>query len=200
MRVTPLAATFALLLLGASPALAEETIGTFTLDGLSFVSFGDQQILLPDSGSTIRFRFGSPAADGSVPFTIQPEDVSIDPIALPQGGGTLRYAIASPASGTLRPTATGRQIQFTATVRATLDSPTNSGSFDYTMPFTTEGAQASNAEHTETLSVTGMRLVDGAWYGQLVGATTNRENAYPEPGAAVYTVLSGRFDLIPSAE
>ena len=59
-------------------------------------------------------------------------------------------------------------------------------------------AQASNAEHTETLSVTGMRLVDGAWYGQIVGATTNRENAYPEPGAAVYTVLSGRFDRIPS--
>jgi hypothetical protein len=42
-----------------------------------------------------------------------------------------------------------------------------------------------------------MRLVDGVWYGQLVGATTNQANAFPEPGTAVYTVLSGRFDRIP---
>jgi len=42
-----------------------------------------------------------------------------------------------------------------------------------------------------------MRVVEGAWYGQIVGATTNRENAFPEPGAAVYTVLSGIFDRLP---
>jgi hypothetical protein len=42
-----------------------------------------------------------------------------------------------------------------------------------------------------------MRLVDGVWYGQLVGATTNKTNAFPKPGTAVYTVLSGRFDPIP---
>jgi hypothetical protein len=42
-----------------------------------------------------------------------------------------------------------------------------------------------------------MRLVDGVWYAQIVGATTNKENAYPAPGAAVYTVLSGRFDRVP---
>jgi hypothetical protein len=30
-----------------------------------------------------------------------------------------------------------------------------------------------------------------------VGATTNQENAFPEPGAAVYTVLSGSFDRVP---
>ena len=47
------------------------------------------------------------------------------------------------------------------------------------------------------MSVTGMRLVDGVWYGQLVGATTNKTNAFPEPGTAVYTVLSGRFDRVP---
>ena len=43
----------------------------------------------------------------------------------------------------------------------------------------------------------GLNLVDGVWYGQIVGATTNKENAFPEPGAAVYTVLSGSFDQVP---
>ena len=185
------------LLLAAQTALAEDSVSTFTLDGLSFISFGDQQILLPNSGATLRFRFGTPAADGSVPFTLRPEDVSIAPVPLPSGGGTLQYSIVETASGTLRPTPEGREISFTATVRATLASPSRNGSFDYTMPFTTESATARNLARTETLSVSGMRLVDGAWYGQIVGGTTNKENAFPEPGAAVYTVLSGSFDRIP---
>lgn len=65
------------------------------------------------------------------------------------------------------------------------------------MPFTTETTTASNAPGTETLSVDGTRLVDGVWYGQIVGSTTNKKNAFPEPGAAVYTVLSGSFDRVP---
>lgn len=185
------------LAMGAHGARAEETVSTFTLDGLSFISFGDQQIVLPDTGSTIRFRFGEPAPDGSVPFTIAPADVSIPAIDLPSGDGTLTYQLVESASGTLQPSSGGKRLSFTAIVRATLDSPSRHGSFDYTLPFTTESAAASNAGGTQTLSVTGMRIVDGAWYGQIVGATTNRENAFPEPGAAVYTVLSGSFDQLP---
>ena len=60
-----------------------------------------------------------------------------------------------------------------------------------------ETASASNAQRTDSVAVTGMRLVDGVCYAQIVGATTNKENAYPEPGAAVYTVLSGTFDQVP---
>ena len=60
-----------------------------------------------------------------------------------------------------------------------------------------KGYAASNAQHTDSVSVRGMRLVDGVWYAQIVGATTNKENAYPAPGAAVYTVLSGSFDQVP---
>ena len=67
----------------------------------------------------------------------------------------------------------------------------------YPIPFTTETAAASNAQRTDSVSVSGMRLVDGVWYAQIVGATTNKENAYPAPGAAVYTVLSGSFDQVP---
>ncbi|MFQ5515756.1 MAG: hypothetical protein ACE5FG_15200 [Myxococcota bacterium] len=194
-----LSALVGLGLLGhAGLARAEVTVGTFTLDGLSFIFFGDQQILLPESGSFIRFHFGTPSADGSVPFTIAPADVSITPVALPANGGTLDYTIASPASGTIVPTADGRRISFTATVRATLSGSHGAGeSYDYVMPFSTESAAANDAAGTQSVSVTGMRLVEGAWYGQLVGATTNRTNAFPEPGAAVYTVLSGQFDQIP---
>lgn len=42
-----------------------------------------------------------------------------------------------------------------------------------------------------------MRLVDGVWYAQLVAATTNEKNAFPEPGSAVHAVLSGLFDRLP---
>ena len=185
-------------LLWISPAAqADESVSTFSLDGLSFISFGDQQILFPPTGSSIKFRFGVPAADGSVSFTIAPADVSIAPISLPGNAGTLRYSIASPVTGSLVPTASGRKITFTATVRASLSDTPRAGTYEYEIPFSTEAAAASNAAGTDSVSVTGMRLVDNVWYGQLVGATTNKTNAFPEPGTAVYTVLSGRFDRIP---
>ena len=181
----------------ALPAAADETLSTFSLDGLSFISFGDQQILLPETGSSITFHFGTPNADGSVDFTIAPSDVAIAPIALPGNGGTLHYSIASPASGSLVPTASGRKLTFTATVEATLTDTRGAGTYAYVIPFSTESAFATNDSGTDSVDVQGMRLVEGVWYGQLVGATTNKSNAFPKPGTAVYTVLSGRFDRIP---
>jgi hypothetical protein len=179
-------------------ARAEDSVGVFRLDGLSFVSFGDQQFLFPESGSTLTFRFGTPAEDDSVSFRILPEDVALAPIPLPSGQGTLRYTLAAPASDFLRPSeGGGRVLEFNAAVAATLDAPEGRGTYTYGIPFTTENASAPNAQHTDTVSVSGMRLVDGVWYAQIVGATTNKENAYPAPGAAVYTVLSGRFDRVP---
>jgi hypothetical protein len=83
-------------------------------------------------------------------------------------------------------------------VRATLDTgDARGGSYEYTIPFTTESRSASDSAGSEQLAVDGMRIVENAWYGQIVGATTNRDGAFPEPGAAVYTVLSGSFDRIP---
>ena len=191
-----LIAASATLLLFAAPAASEETVGTLTLDGLSFISFGDQEILPIPSGAKIRFRFGSPAPDGSVRFTIQPADVSIPPIS--SSSGTLEYGIGAPASGTLRPTEDGRVITFTAEINAKLvQSDGRTGTIVYTMPFSTESASATNLAKTDSVAVTGMRMVEGTRYVQLVGATVNKENAYPKPGTAVYTVLSGTFDRIP---
>ena len=109
----------------------------------------------------------------------------------------MTYTLVQPASGVMRRTPEGRRIDFTATVRATLDSDRAKGSFEYTIPFTTEVTRSTSADGAQTLGVAGMRIVDGAWYGQIVGATTNRRQAFPEPGAAVYTVLSGSFDRLP---
>jgi hypothetical protein len=185
-----------LLLLFAAPASSEEIVGTLTLDGLSFISFGDEEVLPIPSGAKIRFRFESPDADGSVRFTIQPGDVSIPPIS--SSKGKLEYGIGAPASGTLRPTESGLVMAFTAEINAKLIQPDGqSGTMVYTMPFSTESASATNLAKTDSVSVTGMRLVEGARYVQLVGATVNKENAYPKPGTAVYTVLSGSFDQVP---
>lgn len=66
-------------------------------------------------------------------------------------GGVLRYALASSASGAIRPTPQGREIRFTATVRATLETGgPKDGSFDYTIPFSTEAAAADDRAGTET--------------------------------------------------
>lgn len=193
------AAAFSLMLMLASPGFADESVSTLTLDSLSFISFGDHEVLPIPSGSTVRFRFGPPEPDGTVPFTIEPGDLSIPPIS--SRSGTLDYSMAEPASGTMRPTKNGRTIEFDAIVRARLVRPDGTGgTMEYSMPFSTESTSAANLAKTRTVRITGMRLVEGAWYAQIVGATVNKRNAYPKPGTAVYTVLSGTFDRIPQAE
>lgn len=174
-----------------------ETISTLTLDSFSFVSFGEiEEIYLP-AGSTIVFRFGDPNPDGSVPFTIDPQGVTIAPVALPQGAGTLQYSIPTAATGLMQTTSDGRRIEFIAKVRATITGGADDGSYEYTLPFTTEVATATDLPRTVQLTIEGLRMIEGVWYLQLVGATTNKEHAFPQPGTAVYTVLSGTFDQIP---
>lgn len=189
------ALTIGLILL---PSIAvAETVSTLTLDSFSFVSFGDNEEVYLPAGSTIVFRFGDANSDGSVPFTIDPQGVSFAPAALPQSAGSLQYTMPTSTTGIMRITAAGRQIDFNARIRATITGTNSNGSFEYYMPFTTEIATATDLPKTVQLSIEGLRLVEGTWYLQLVGATTNKEHAFPEPGAAVYTLLSGTFDQIP---
>jgi hypothetical protein len=171
-------------------------IGTLTLDGLSFISFGDREVLSIPSGSTIRFHFGKPSG-GDVPFTISPDDVSIAPIPVPSQDGTLLYTLALPASGWLRGSPDGLKVEFAASIRATLLAPEGGGTLSYSMPFTTESLVARSLEGDVEIAARGARLVKAARYVQLVGVAANRANARPEPGAAVYTVLSGSFDRLP---
>ena len=186
--------TAATILLGDSLS-AEENIGTLTLDSLSYVSFQDEETLSLAAG-TIRFHFGRPLSTGAIPFTIEPEDVSIPAIAV-RGGGTLSYSLASPASGVIKTTESGRQIAFTAAIDATFREEDHEGTLRHSIPFTTESASATSSNGRDRVEATGMRVPDGTSYVRLVGASTNDADAVPKPGTAVYTVLSGTFDRLP---
>lgn len=178
------------------PARAQQVVGTLTLDGLSFVSFDNRTTLTIPSGASLRFHFARPGADGSVAFTLAPADVSIPPIVLDDGKSTLTYRLATATTGTLRPAPT-RSIEFTASLSTTLENEQGSSTATYVVRFTTHRATATNADGTRTIDVEGMPLVDGPNHVQLVGATTNRTDAYRDPGVATYAVLSGTFDELP---
>jgi apolipoprotein N-acyltransferase len=186
-----------LLVASATSSGAQGVVATLHLDGLSFVSFEGKQAYALPPGSTIRFRFGSRVLD-TVPFTIQPADVSIEPIDVGDGA-TLRYGLASAASGSLTRTKDGQPImRFAATISATLGGENGGGTKTYALEFTTEGTSARSADGRVTAEIQGMRLVEGARYVQLVGAVTNKSDAFPAPGTAVTAALSGTFDGLPS--
>ncbi len=185
--------------LSALPASAQST-STFTLDALSFVSFQDVSTFSLPSGSTLTFEFDAPAADGSIDFSIPTSGVSIPALDMPGDSRTLQYGIASDASGSISPSSDGYVIQFSAAVTADLNGPLETAPPNvYSMPFTTETVTATDILGQLSIERTGFRLVDGVWYAQIVAATTNKANAFPEPGAAVYAVLSGQFDSLPIA-
>jgi hypothetical protein len=192
LRVVAIVATA----LGATAdrAWAEEATGTLHLDAGSYVSYSETENPRLPAGSAIRFRFGSPGADGAIPITVRPGDVSIAPIAVPQG--ELQYALGAPATGTLRSIAGSRQIELFATLVATFRDNPGIPPAAYELRFTTGTAEAVNTSATESVTVGGTPAA-ATNFVRLVGAATNRPDAVPGPGEAVYAVLSGTFDWLP---
>jgi hypothetical protein len=188
---------YALLIPTASTA--QEVVSTLTLDSLSFISFEGHENLAIPSGSTLRFHFGAPALDGTIPFDLDPSDVVIGEVPLWSSDGVLRYSLAAPTSGSATRTADGVRMSFPASVVATLVRDDGEYPLAYSLTLTTETAAASNASGTNTETIVGERVIPGPNYVQLAGATTNKTNAFPEPGSAVYLVLSGSFDQLPSS-
>lgn len=191
-------ATLLCLIALSIPQTARSDAGscTLTLDALSFVSFEDRRILALPAGSTLRFDFGARLSDGSIPFRILPEGVSIAPIRLAAGSAeTLTYSLAAPSEGRLWQGDPGGRIEMSVELVADLRGTENDGARRYTLEFTTERAEARAAG--AVARVDGMRLNAAARQVQLVGATINAGDAHPEPGAVVYAVLSGRFDRLP---
>ena len=181
----------------ASRSAAQTQAATFALDALSFVSFEDSEVYPIPPGGAILFRFGAPNPDGSLPFTIAPADARIPTIPL-DGGRTLTYRLTQTTQGVVARDGEGLKVVFSASIAADLASPDGKGGTrQYAMQFTTETATASNLARTKTVAVEGMPLQATAGAMQLVGAATSQEGAYPGPGAAAYTVLSGRFDRLP---
>lgn len=180
----------------AVSATVQEQVATLTLDGQAYVSYSESQNAKLPSGSTIQFRFGPANADGSLPITVQPEDVSIAAIPV-AGGATLQYALRETATGTLRKVAGVRQIEIAATLVASLRENPETPPVAYQLVFTTGRAQASNTSGTESVALDGA-APSAANRVSLVGAATNRPDAFPGPGEAVYAILSGSFDWLPS--
>lgn len=184
-----------LLLVGAPvPAMAQGQIGTLTLDTLSFISFQDQVTNVLPAGGTLQFHFGDPAADGSIPFHMDPTDVNLPAVRLEALDATVQYALGSTSTGTLISTPTGKRISFNAVVTATDVDAASTGMRAYTLEFTTEEASAQGSDGG-IVAVDGERVPSNARYVRLVGATVNKsENVN---GLAVYMVLSGLFDDLP---
>lgn len=184
----------AMTLLLAGHRTGAET-STMTLDLFSFVSFEDQITMSIPAGGTVKFEFGAPNPDGSIPFQISPSGVDLPLITSHPLNATLKYALAGPAVGLMTPTPSGRQIAFSGTFSAQDMTKPDAGVRSYPMLFTTENASAESADGSMVVSREGYRVPDGADYVQIVGATVaESEN---ENGSAVYLVLSGTFDHLP---
>lgn len=195
-------AAFLMLGLGiGATARAEGAVSTLELDSLSFVSFDARENFQIPSGASIVVRFHD-SETGVIGFTIEPAGVLIPPIPIGTGGRALQYALVSPASGMLRNSDGRLEMEFTAALRATVrdvDGQPVGEALSYTMKFTTQEASATDITGERTVRIEGVPLVGGPNYVQLVGAVTNKADAFPEPGVAVYAVLSGRFDALPEA-
>jgi hypothetical protein len=164
------------------------------------VSFGNREVLAIPAGSTVRFHFDTPTADGSVRFSIGPEDVSIAPILLRSKEGALLYRLAGATSGLIRRSEDGGlSVEFFATIAVALDHKDSDGAgATYGLLFTTESTSAPALDGTADAAIDGVRVDPSARYVQLVGAATNRTDAITEPGSAVHSVLSGTFDVLPA--
>lgn len=172
-----------------------------TLDELSYISFGDKQIYPIPAGSSIRFQFGVQDVKGSVSFTISPDGVNIGAVRMKDGGEALLFGLARPAAGTMNVGADGAAtMSFDAQLRVALRGPSGEGMREVAIHFTTEAAEARSLDGATRLNVAGMRLNRAARAVQFVGTSAVPASDYPAPGEAVYAVLSGVFDALPSAK
>lgn len=180
-------------------ATAAELVATLALDGLSFVSFQDQEVYSIPSGGTIKFHFASLDREGSIPVSVGPADVAVGPLTIRGGEGSMLFELVGPAIGSVRLGPDGDLIlELGAKVRVTLTHPEQGGSKEIGVHFSTETKEAVSFDGEEKITVSGMRADPAARGIQLVGTSTNAANDYPGPGAAVYVVLSGAFDQLPA--
>jgi hypothetical protein len=181
------------LLIALLSGSAEGQTGTLTLDATSYLSLDEARNLAIPQGASIRFRFGPAAADGSIPIRVEPADLVIPPIRVEEDV-TIQYSLASAATGSMRRVGGAAQIELLVALVASLREGPSVRTYE--LRFTTGRAQATNVSGTEVVQVDGVPVADGS-YVELVGAATNRPDAFPAPGEAVYAVLSGRFDWLP---
>jgi hypothetical protein len=178
---------------------AEEavSVATFELAEGSFVSFQNQAIHGLPSGGVIKFRLGSMALDGSIPFSIEAADVHIPAFPIGQSARG-RYELVGGTSGVMRRGADGLDMSFQAKIRATtIPAEGPRTSLEYDVVFTTARATATSADRSRSVAPQGKPVNETDGTVELVVATTNHKDAGPIPGAATFAYLVGRFDVVP---
>lgn len=197
--IRSMAATGILILWTLPVASAADEVSkvTMTVQAGSFVSFQNQAGQGIPAGGTIVFRMGARGADGSMSFSIRPEDVKIP--AFPIGRSARgRYELVAPTSGVIRRAGTGLEITFPARIRAvTVPAEGAQKSLEYDLVFTTARATAQSADRSKSVAPQGKPINEKDGTVELVVATTNRMDAGPIPGAATFAYLVGRFDVVP---
>lgn len=186
------------LLISPFRARSEEWKTKLVLDGLSYLSFGDEQVFTIPVGTEIVFRFPDRPAEDSIPFEIHPDDLNLPAVSLRKTGEALQFGLASPARGTLQLTKDGlATMSFDARIRVQLDHPTEPGMQEVSIRFTTEASSARSLDGARSIAVSGMRLQPSARAVQLVGTRSGQATDYPVPGAPISAVLSGVFESLP---
>lgn len=202
MRTMLVAALWLGGLASAAPiARAEEFVATLALDESSMLSFEDEEIYSIPSGSTIRFRFGTPVTDGPTVVSVRPSDVSMGPLTLTSSQEKLLFSLPDPATGLVTSEQDGSLVvEMKAIVNVTFVHPEGNSMTTIPIRFTTEAVEGRNLSSTTSVSVSGTRLNPSTRAVELVGTSTTSETGSPVPDAAVYVVLSGVFDQLPAVE
>jgi hypothetical protein len=180
---------------------AEPFVATLTLDSVSHVSFDDRVVVPIPGGGSIRM-VGYPHEDGrSAGLRVTETDISARSMTLPDGGGTVRVELLRPGTGHLRSQSDGSvAIELEFEVRLSLTNDRGTSVHEMPLRFTTDSVEAWNADGSKRYEVSGLEAKTGSRQVQLVAEATAPATAEAGSGAAVYAVLSGQFDALPSLQ
>lgn len=207
MRMAMVVSVIGSALLGVvSPARGEAevektvtSVSVLTLDSLSHVSFDDRVVVPIPAGGTIRFRCYAHGDGESVALRAHASDFSSLSLSLPSGQGKVELELLRPAKGFMRTTPGGDlHMEFEIAARVSTEGEKGTRVQERPIRFTTESLETWNATGTKRLDVNGLRVNAGSRVVQLVAKMTAGPEDPPVPGAAVYIVLSGILDRLPT--
>jgi hypothetical protein len=167
----------------------------FTLNALSHVSFDDQLVLPIAAGEKLHL-LSYPHQDGSAAALRVPRaGLGTRSVSIPGGSRLFAVELLGQGKGAMRSDENGSLvIELDLVVR--LES--EAGRRDWPLHLTTEGVESWNAQGTKRFAVEGSRVDPASKVVQLVGSTSAGTDNEVARGAAIYLVLSGTFDRVPS--
>jgi len=192
------------ILLGALPhplraATPEAAVMVMTLDSISHVSFDDELILPIGAGRTIRFLTYAHEGRNAVSLRVDPSGIGSSKLSLGRDKGDLTAELVEEGKGFLRAAGDGGLVmELDIVIRVTSSTSSEVAVREFPLHLTTEPVEGWNAEGTKRFNLAGTRVASATRIVQLVGKSTAGKDGGPVPGAAIYVVLSGVLDTIPT--